>query len=95
MTNAIYFPLLFLLISTTESRSQVTVMYSKAQTKTDLLFLPDSVYVLADTFFRKGGTDRWLLGKHYRKEWLTPVKVPVEFLDTLLGGVSVKRDRQF
>src|SRR5688572_1354673 len=34
----------------------------------------------------KGHQKRW--GKHYRKEWTTPVKVPVLKLDTVSGGLA-------
>jgi hypothetical protein len=84
--------LMLVLVCPLLSLSQNTVPVSQANTKAILPALPDSLYVIADTIFRKGGTDRWLLGDHYRKEWLTPVKVPVVFLDTLLGGVSVSRE---
>lgn len=51
----------------------------------------DSIYVIADTSFVKRGVSHWLLGDHYRREWITPVKVPVVHLDTLYGGVVVTR----
>lgn len=52
----------------------------------------DSVYIVSDAKFLKKGTNRWLLGDHYRKEWVTPVKVPLVRLDTLHGGTSVKKE---
>jgi hypothetical protein len=33
-----------------------------------------------------GHQKRW--GKHYRKEWTTPVKFPVLILDTVAGGLN-------
>lgn len=55
-------------------------------------YTQDSVLVISDIDFRKKDTTRWLLGDHYRREWITPVKVPVVRLDTLFGGVSVKKE---
>lgn len=52
----------------------------------------DSVLVISDVKFRDKDSTRWLLGDHYRREWITPVKVPVVRLDTLYGGVSVKKE---
>src|SRR5829696_9235354 len=31
---------------------------------------------------------QWLWGRHYRKEWTTPVKVPVINIDTVAGGLT-------
>src|SRR5438046_2825673 len=33
-----------------------------------------------------GHQKRW--GKHYRKEWTTPVKLPILVLDTIAGGLT-------
>ena len=52
----------------------------------------DSVLIVSDIDFRRKDTTRWLLGDHYRREWITPVKVPVVRLDTLFGGVTVKKE---
>ncbi|ANE51539.1 BamA/TamA family outer membrane protein [Flavisolibacter tropicus] len=52
----------------------------------------DSVYVLADAAFQKVPTTRWFLGDHYRREWITPIKVPVIDIDTLYGGLVVKKE---
>lgn len=55
-------------------------------------FDSDSVYVVADPAFIKVPTKRWLLGDHYRREWITPVRVPVVRLDTLHGGMTIKKE---
>ena len=57
-----------------------------------LQYNSDSVQVMADPAFTKAPTERWLLGDHYRREWITPVKVPVVDLDTLYGGFEVKKE---
>lgn len=38
--------------------------------------------------YNKGSIYQFLWGKHYRKEWITPVKVPVINLDTIKGGLT-------
>src|SRR3712207_485996 len=58
----------------------------------ELRYNSDSVRVMADPAFTKVPTKRWLLGDHYRQEWITPVYVPVIDLDTLYGGMIVKKE---
>lgn len=38
--------------------------------------------------YRKGTVYQFFWGKHYRKDWLAPVKVPVINLDTIKGGLK-------
>src|SRR4051794_28318804 len=38
--------------------------------------------------YDRNGFHNFLWGKHYRKEWTTPVKVPVINLDTVAGGLT-------
>jgi len=49
---------------------------------------PPNITVAAGTQYNssKGQQRRW--GKHYRKEWATPVNFKVVMLDTLAGGVT-------
>jgi hypothetical protein len=54
--------------------------------------LKDSIPVIADKGFLKSGTKRWFLGNHYRKEWLTPVRVQQVNLDTLYGGMTARKE---
>ena len=42
--------------------------------------------VIAGKHYERSGLHNFLWGKHYRKEWTTPVKVPVINLDTEAGG---------
>ncbi len=44
--------------------------------------------VIAGAEYGKSGFHNFLWGKHYRKEWTTPVKVPVINLDTTAGGLK-------
>ncbi len=46
------------------------------------------VKVIAGPQYRSKPFKEWLFGKHYRREWITPVKVKIAYLDTLAGGLS-------
>jgi hypothetical protein len=52
----------------------------------------DSISIIADPGFKRKGQKRWLLGNHYRQEWVTPVRVPIVYPDTLFGGVTVLKE---
>ena len=49
---------------------------------------PDSVMVVASDKFKSGGFRKFMLGKNYRKEWKTPVKVKVLNLAKEFGGLT-------
>lgn len=38
--------------------------------------------------YKRSSFHQWLWGKHYRKEWVTPVTVPLFYLDTAAGGLK-------
>ena len=44
--------------------------------------------VIAGQQYDRDGFHNFLWGKHYRKEWTTPVRVPVINLDTIHGGLT-------
>lgn len=44
--------------------------------------------VIAGAEYKKGGFSQSMWGKHYRKEWVTPVQVKIAMLDTLAGGLT-------
>lgn len=43
--------------------------------------------ISAGAEYKKSSFYKWFWGKNYRKEWTTPVKVPIVMLDTLKGGI--------
>jgi hypothetical protein len=61
-----------------------------------LLFCPlfflgqsvDSITINAGKQYERSKFHQWLWGKHYRKEWATPVSVPYFYLDTAAGGLT-------
>lgn len=49
---------------------------------------PDSITIVAGKEYGRSHLHQSIFGKHYRKDWTTPVKVPVVYLDTLAGGLT-------
>lgn len=49
----------------------------------------DSVLIAASTFYGGNFLKETMQGENYREAWSTPVKVPIVFLDTLLGGMKI------
>nr|WP_321224364.1 hypothetical protein [uncultured Psychroserpens sp.] len=52
----------------------------------------DSVLVAASQLYQPNLVKEIIQGSQYRAEWSTPVKVPVLFLDTLFGGVTILKE---
>lgn len=59
--------------------------------KDSIPILPDSIVVIANPDIKVNGMRNWLIGKNYRKEWTTPVKVPVLNLGTEMGGLTPEK----
>lgn len=49
----------------------------------------DSVTVAAGALYQTSGAGKFFFGKHYRKAWTTPIKVPVLDLDKAKTGVEI------
>lgn len=56
--------------------------------KDSIPVMPDSVMIAADPNLEHSSTRNLFLGKNYRNEWTTPVKVPVLNLGNELGGLT-------
>ncbi len=52
----------------------------------------DSLTISASTLYEASDFKKMMQGEHYRDAWATPVKVPVVFLDTLLGGLTIVKE---
>ncbi|HLT33635.1 MAG TPA: hypothetical protein VKZ98_07595 [Aquaticitalea sp.] len=52
----------------------------------------DSVLIEASTQYKSSELKNLMQGEHYRKAWSTPIKVPVVFLDTLYGGMTIVKE---
>ena len=49
--------------------------------------VPEVKTIVAGPQFDRSSLHQWLWGKHYRKEWNTPVALPLFYLDTAAGGL--------
>ncbi len=49
----------------------------------------DSVLVAASSLYKGNGLKNIMQGEQYRKTWSTPIKVPILYLDTLMGNVRI------
>lgn len=52
----------------------------------------DSVLVAPSILYEGNILKDFMQGKNYRQAWSTPVKVPIAFLDTLKGGMEIKKE---
>lgn len=52
----------------------------------------DSVTIAVTTMYDANLLKKMIQGEQYREEWAVPVKVPVVFLDTLKGGLSIIKE---
>lgn len=52
----------------------------------------DSLLISASTLYEANELKKIMQGEHYREAWVTPVKVPVVFLDTLIGGLTIIKE---
>ena len=66
----------------------VAIITTNAEAQTRYLIKDDSVTVVADSSFRRGGLGQWLLGRTYRDLWNTPVRVAVIDPDKFAGGLT-------
>lgn len=59
--------------------------------KDSIPVLPDSILIAANPKLKEKGLRNFLIGKNYRKEWTTPVKVPVLDLGRDQGGLTPEK----
>ncbi|MEO6346284.1 MAG: hypothetical protein ABIO60_00105 [Aquaticitalea sp.] len=52
----------------------------------------DSILITATTQYQSNELKRVMQGEHYRKAWSAPIKVPIVFLDTLYGGMTMLKE---
>ncbi len=52
----------------------------------------DSVLITATTQYKSNELKNIMQGEHYRKAWSTPIKVPVVYLDSIFGGMTVVKE---
>jgi hypothetical protein len=64
---------------------------SPAQKQTGEKSLQPFITFPAGAEYKTSSFHQWLWGTNYRREWYTPVKMPVALLDTLNGGTIPKK----
>lgn len=52
----------------------------------------DSLIISASSLYEANALKKLMQGEHYRDAWATPIKVPVVFLDTLIGGLTIVKE---
>lgn len=52
----------------------------------------DSLIISASTLYEATELKKIMQGEHYREAWATAVKVPIVFLDTLIGGLTIIKE---
>lgn len=60
-------------------------------TRDSIPTFPDSVLIAANPALKETGIRNLLIGKNYRKEWTTPIKVPVLDLGAEQGGLTPEK----
>ncbi|MBK5271235.1 MAG: hypothetical protein JJE22_09495, partial [Bacteroidia bacterium] len=65
-----------------------TLPAAKPEVAEEIKSFPDSVTVIGSTKFKSSGFRNFLLGKNYRKEWETPIRVKVINLSKEFGGLT-------
>jgi len=78
----LFFPfiLFFAFINNVPLKAQTTIVHTAGS-------IPGTTVVIPGKKYNRSGYHNFLYGKHYRKEWNTPVRVNNFFLDTAKGGL--------
>ncbi|HEY0434102.1 MAG TPA: hypothetical protein VGC95_09530, partial [Chitinophagaceae bacterium] len=72
-----------------------TALHAQTKIVTDSPFIENTTVVIAGAEFRRSALHNIFWGKHYRKEWNTPVRVPNLYLDSLgLKPITESGSRQ-
>src|ERR1700733_1353196 len=62
------------------------------ETKRSAVMVNNDVVMPAGARFAASGWKQFWWGKHWRREWLTPVSFPVLDLDTTASGLTPKKE---
>src|SRR5215831_15465695 len=65
----------------------LTILKAKTSVVTDSPFVKGTTVVVPGPEFKRSSYHNFWYGKHYRKEWTTPVRVKNFYLDTAAGGL--------
>lgn len=88
----IFMTFLYWSVLSTNSADQQSLLLNLDNVETINFKDYDSVIIAASTLYKANTIKTVIQGEQYRKAWETPIKVPVVFLDTLFGGVSITKE---
>jgi len=74
-------PAIILLFNSTILKAQTTIV-------TDSPFIKGTTVVIPGIKYKRSGYHNLFWGRHYRKEWSTPVRVDNFYIDTAAGGLT-------
>ena len=86
---ALFLGLTYWSISTTDKEFDTCEILVPEDAETIDFKKHDSVLVAASTLYEANLIKKLMQGEQYRKAWATPVKLPIVYLDTLLGGMKI------
>ena len=66
---------------------QLWPVKSFCQNSTDILRTNDSIVIAAGEIYKAGGLKKFIIGAHYRDEWILPIKIPILDLQNSGGGL--------
>ena len=81
--------LVYLSISSTEAQFKTCEILDISTLNATDFSKYDSVLVAANTLYDGDWVKKFMQGEQYRDAWAAPVRVPIIYLDTLLGGLKV------
>ncbi|NNE78164.1 MAG: hypothetical protein HKN31_13960 [Pricia sp.] len=81
--------LVYVSVSSTDKVFETTEILSFGDIETIDFRKHDSVLVAASTLYESNPIKNVMQGEQYREAWATPIKVPIVFLDTLMGGMEI------
>ena len=84
-----FFGLLYWSVSSTDKKFDTCVIEDFEDLEKTNFKDHDSVVIAPSSLYEGDILKEFMQGKNYRKTWATKVKVPIVFLDTLLGGMEV------
>ena len=84
--------LVYLSLSTTDKVFQTCEILNVEDVDSIDFTRYDSVLVAASTLYESNFIKDIMQGEQYRKAWATPIKVPIVFLDTLMGGMKIIKE---
>jgi len=88
----VFMALLYWSVLSTNNTNQQSLLIHWDNVETINFKEYDSVEVAASMLYKANPVKTVIQGEQYRKAWETPIKVPIVFLDTLYGGITITKE---